>query len=83
MVLGEVVVDHPDRVLEALLESTGNTIEDLAASFGGTLEEVAAALDIVEVLPPVAVTEKHQATRPLIKAMPSRRRFLYSIEDRA
>ena len=81
MVLGEVVVETPDEVVGALLDVTGSSMEDLAASLGGTLEEAAAALDIVEVRPAGPVVEKHQATRPLAKAVPARQRTLYATEN--
>ena len=78
MVLGEVVVERPDEVIDALLDVTGTSVDELASSLGGTLEEATAALDIVEVPPPVPVVEKHQATRPLRKAVPAQRRPLYA-----
>ena len=78
MVLGEVVVETHDEVVNALLDVTGSSIEDLAASLGGTMEEAVATLDIVEVRPAGPIFEKHQATRPLAKAVFARQRTLYA-----
>jgi hypothetical protein len=49
IILGEVTVDEPSQVLDALADATGCSIDDIARSLGATLEEAAAALDIVEV----------------------------------
>lgn len=78
MVLGEVIVETPEQVIAALLDVTGSSMEDLTASLGGTMEAAVAALDIVEIKPAVAIPEKHQASRPLKRALPVRRRTLYA-----
>lgn len=67
IILGEVTVEDPAQVLDALVDACGCSIDDVAASLGSTLEEARAALEIVEVLkpePPARMLLK-VTTRPL------------------
>lgn len=71
MILGEVVVDDPATVLDALKDSLDCTIEEIAASLGSTVEEAKAALDIIEMSAP-----ERRGDRPKVgRAAPAPRRL--------
>lgn len=73
MVLGEVTVEDPTKVLEQLREATGSSIEDIALALGSTLEEAEAALDIVVVRgsPP----QQRRVRKAEVASLPRRQLF--------
>ena len=73
MILGDVIVADPKKVLSTLAEETGTTIEEIAHSLGSTVEEAKATLQIVEVL---EESWKQLAVRKkAVPALPPRRLF--------
>jgi hypothetical protein len=75
LVLGEVTVDDPSAVLDALAEMTGTAIEEIAESLGKTVEEAKAALDIVELSEPRPVRHSERGTRQFKARLSPKRIF--------
>jgi hypothetical protein len=50
VILGEVIVQRPEDVLQALADETGADIEDIARALGTSVEEARAAIEIVEIV---------------------------------
>jgi hypothetical protein len=71
VVMGEVVVEHPEDVLDALAATTQSTVEQIAWSLGKSLEEAKVALEIVEIPEP----HKPSGKRKLVNALPPRPLF--------
>ncbi|MDB5597410.1 MAG: hypothetical protein JWM36_4371 [Hyphomicrobiales bacterium] len=72
IIIGEVSVSDPEKVLEELAMAAGSSVEEIIQSLGKNAEEACAALEIVELPEPQKASGRK---RVQLDELPRRRLF--------